>query len=128
MKSRQLLCTFSKDTSFKDDIKKISELYSGTLIKFFVFENVKIKKEIYVTYNVTSVATLEKFPATISIHRKKETNTLYTLNAMNKIIMEENGGIFDKSFSLDWKLYQNTLILTNDIGVKIVDIKLVDIL
>lgn len=128
MKFRQLLCTFSKDFSYKDDVRKIGELYTNVTIKYFVFENKKSKNDVYVTYNVEASKTFEKFPSTISIHRKKETNTLYTLNAMNKLIAEENGGKYDKSFNLNWELYRNCLILTNDIGVRIIDIKLLEII
>ena len=128
MKSRLLLCTFSKDVSYKEDIRNINELYIGKTIKFFIFKNVKLEKEIYITYNVEIFGVPKKYPATISIHRKKETNSLYTLNAMNKLIAEENDGIFDKSFNLDWELYRNCLILTNDIGVRIIDIKLLEII
>lgn len=82
-----------------------------------------------VTYNVLVVDNdLSKFPATISIHRKKQTNTLYTLNAMNKIIMEENGGILDKSFQLDWEIYRNCLIITSESGYRIIDLQLIDII
>ena len=47
---------------------------------------------------------------------------------MNKLIADENNGVFDKSFQLDWSLYKNSLILTNDVGVTIVSLKLVDII
>ena len=128
MKFRQLLCTFSKDVSYKDDVRKIGKLYPNVTIKYFVFENKKSKNDAYITYNVEASKTFQKFPSTISIHRKKETNTLYTLNAMNKLIAEENGGKYDKSFNLNWDLYRNCLILTNDVGVRIIDIKLLEII
>lgn len=128
MKFRQLLCTFSKDTSYKDDIRNISDMYGCKTIKFFVFENFKTKKDIYITYNVDITNGFEKYPSTISIHRKKESNSLYTLNAMNKLIAEENNGVFDKSFNLNWELYENCLILTNDVGVRIIDIELLEII
>ena len=101
MKYRQLLCTFSKNNSYKDDIRKIGELYPNVTIKYFVFQNEKSKNDVYVTYNIEASKTFQKFPSTISIHRKKETNTLYTLNAMNKLIAEENNGIYDKNFNLN---------------------------
>lgn len=129
MKSRQLLCTFSNIDSYKQDIRKISNLYSNTKIRYFVFENTNIKKDVYITYNINILSgSFEKYPSTISIHRKKETSTLYTLNSMNKLIAEENNGVFDKSFNLNWSLYQNCLILTGDISVRIINIKLIDLI
>jgi hypothetical protein len=63
----------------------------------------------------------------MAIHRKKETNTLYTINALNEAIREDNGGVLDKSFSLDWTKYQNSLLLTNDSGLNIIKTKLYQI-
>jgi hypothetical protein len=103
-------------------------LYHPKTLKYFVFENSKSTSDVYITYAIDAVKQFEKYPSTISIHRKKETSTLYTLNSMNKLIMEENGGIFDNSFELDWKLYKNCLILTNDIGVRIIEMTLVHII
>lgn len=129
MKSRQLLCTFSNIDSYKQDIRKISNLYSNNKIRYFVFENTNIKKDVYITYNIEVLSgNFEKYPSTISIHRKKETSTLYTLNSMNKLITEENNGVFDKTFNLNWGLYKNCLILTGDVSVRIINIKLIDLI
>lgn len=127
-REKQLLCTFTNNQNYSLLLSKISSFYTILENKVFVFVNVKNLKEYFVTYNVDcSKSTVGKFPNTISIHRKKMYNTLYTLNGMNKLIAEENNGIFDKSFQLNWELYRNSLILTTDIGVKVVGLKLVDI-
>lgn len=128
-KEKQLLCTFTNNQDYSLLLSKISSFYTILENKVFVFVNVKNLKEYYLTYNVDcSKSTVGKFPNTISIHRKKMYNTLYTLNGMNKLIAEENNGIFDKSFQLNWELYRNSLILTTDVGVKVVGLKLVDIM
>jgi len=54
---------------------------------------------------------------TISLHRKKNTNTLYTINALNDLIRELNNGKLDKTFPIDWENYKNSLLLTNDEGL-----------
>ena len=59
---------------------------------------------------------------TISIHRKKETNTLYTVNALNEVIRVVNNGVLDKSYQLDWQQYQNSFILTDDEGYRIINL------
>lgn len=70
------------------------------------------------TYN-TDVLNKESFlPNTISLHRKKETNTLYTVNALNMIIKKANNGILDKTFVIDWSLYENMLLLTANNDLK----------
>jgi hypothetical protein len=128
MKNRHLLCTFSDTFSYKSVLKSINTLYSPAPVKFFIFENIKNKKELYITYNVDATINFNKTPSTLSIHRKKETDTLYTLNAMNRLIADENSGVMDKNFKLNWELYKNCLLLTGDISVKIVSIYLLDII
>jgi hypothetical protein len=56
--------------------------------------------------------------STISLHRKKETNTLYTINALNYVIALLNDGKIDKSFPMKWENYKNTLLLSNEEGLK----------
>jgi hypothetical protein len=125
----QLLCTFSEKSECSSLLEQILDCYKLSDGKFFVFEDCKNPLVLMVTYNVLIVdGGLSKFPATISIHRKKQTNTLYTLNAMNKIIMEENGGVLDKSFQLDWEIYRNCLIITSESGYRIIDLRLIDII
>lgn len=128
--NRQLLCTFADTKTFKEVVEEIKKFYSITTAKFFVFENSTNPKEIYITYNVIppNEKELPKFPNTISIHRKKQTNTLYTLNAMNQIIRDENDGVFDKNHKVNWEHYQNSLIITGEISIKIIPLKIHDIL
>ena len=54
----------------------------------------------------------------ILIHRKKDTNTLYTVNALNEIIKAVNNGILDKTFIISWENYKNSLLLTNNDGYR----------
>ena len=67
----------------------------------------------YVTYNVDPSEDYKKIPNTILIHRKKDTNTLYTVNALNCIILKANNGILDKKFIIKWPNYKNSLLLTD---------------
>lgn len=127
-KKRQLLCTFSTVNFYKSSIEEIKKYYKIPNNKFFVFSNEKNPTEIFITYNVFFDENTIKFKNTISIHRKKQTNTLYTLNAMNQLIKEENNGVIDQSFLIDWSLYSNSLITNGEISVKVVSLNLVDIL
>jgi len=126
---RQLLCTFSSVKSYKtivEEIKKFYKVFSG---RFFVFTCLSNPTEVFVTYNIVSEGKdFPKFPNTISIHRKKQTNTLYTLNAMNQIIKDENGGVFDDKYSVNWELYQNSLIITGEPQIRVLPIKILEIL
>ena len=128
-KEKQLLCTFTNSVDYSSLLPEIASFYSILEKKIFVFANTANTREYYLTYNVNCTRNIGgKFPNTISIHRKKIYNTLYTLNGMNKLITEENSGVFDKTFQLSWELYRNSLILTTDTGLKIVGLKLVDII
>lgn len=126
--SRQLLCTFSNNKDFRtaaEDIRKFYEVYSN---RIFAFVNAQNLKEVYLTYNVLNMRKdAPKFPNTILIHRKKQTNTLYTLNAMNRLIEEENGRA-DKTYVVNWNLYENSLIITGDVSIRIIPLKISSVL
>ena len=124
---KQLLCTFSNSVQYTDILKEIPQQYKLIDNKIFIFANENNLRELYLTFNVEKNDLNNRFKGTISIHRKKQTNTLYTLNAMNKLIADENNGVYDRNFQLSWELYKNSIILTNDIGVKIVPLKLFSI-
>lgn len=49
---------------------------------------------------------------TMRVHRKKHTNTLYTINALNLAIASQHDGATGKDLSLDWKSYSNSLLLS----------------
>ena len=52
-------------------------------------------------------------PNTILLHRKKESNTLYTINALNTLIKKLNNGVLDTSYIINWHDYKNSILLTN---------------
>ena len=124
---KQLLCTFSNSVQYMEVIKELHQQYTLIDNKIFIFANENNLRELYLTFNVQKNERNNRYKGTISIHRKKQTNSLYTLNAMNKLIADENNGVFDKNFQLNWELYKNSIILTNEIGVKIVPLKLFSI-
>jgi hypothetical protein len=85
-----------------------------------VFANADAMDNLYCTYNAD--ATTQRGQNTISIHRKKETNTLYTVNALNEVIRAVNNGVLDRSYQLDWAMYQNSFILTDTDGYRVIDL------
>ena len=61
---------------------------------------------------------------TITINRKKDTETLYSINALNALIREENNGVLDKTYKVDWTQYVNKLLLTDrDGSFRLISIK-----
>ena len=108
----QLLCTFAHRKDLDLIIDYISKSYTISEKRMFVFSNADRDSELYVTYNVEP-DDYKKTPNTIMIHRKKETNTLYTVNALNAIIRKSNNGVLDKKFVINWQIYDNSLMLTD---------------
>ena len=114
----QLLCTFTKRNNFKDTINVIIACNEIVFDKIYVFQNEDDQNQLICTYNVESDEdAIQDVPDTISLHRKKNSNTLYTINALNDLIRELNGGKLDKSFPIEWNNYRNCLLLTNETGL-----------
>ena len=119
----QLLCTFTDSKSLDGVLETIKGAYAIVFNKIYVFENEDDKDDMMCTYNVDSVNLAHFIPKTIALHRKKQTNSLYTINALNGVIKELNNGKLDKQFPVPWVNYKNSLLLTND-QKKFVHIKL----
>ena len=115
----QLLCTFTDKGSLDDILELIIECNDILYDKIYVFQNSHEKNQLICTYNVEyeDDHISENIPNTISLHRKKQSNTLYTINALNEVIRDLNGGVLDKRFPIPWEQYQNSLLLTNDSGL-----------
>jgi hypothetical protein len=116
----QLLCTFAHRSDLNIVTDYIQQSYVIPERRIFVFANAEAADNLYCTYNAD--ATTQRGQKTISIHRKKETNTLYTVNALNEIIRAVNNGILDKTYQLDWSNYQNSFILTDDAGFRVIEL------
>ena len=122
----QLLCTFTQRDKL-DDILELIILCNEILYnKIYVFQNGNDYNQLICTYNVEydDDHVSEDIPNTISLHRKKQSNTLYTINALNEVIRELNGGVLDKKFPIPWEDYQNSLLLTNDAGLNKIPTKI----
>ena len=125
----QLLCTFTTKDDIKDILHRIRETYHIVYNYIYVLQNKANLNELFVTYNIDTQHKVDfSLPGTILIHRKKESNTLYTINALNELIREENGGVMDKSFILDWDKFKNCIILTNPIGTKRISTRIYEII
>ena len=113
----QLLCTFTNESDFEGVIDRILNEFELFSRKIFVLK-LDPSKELVVSYNI--IPNSVKFlPSTIMVHRKKESNTMYTINALNRVIADENGGVMDRNYQLDWQRYRNSVILTDGDGYKI---------
>ncbi len=128
----QLLCTFTTADELESTINSIRSAYVLAFNKVYVLENTEDSAQLILTYNITKASLLasnNKVPvSTISVHRKKQTNTIYTINAINKLIQDKNGGKLDKSFKIDWTELKNTILVTAYGKLKIINTKLFQII
>jgi len=112
MLNNKLFATFTGLDSLDELIVSLSSTYTIMYNKMFVLY-VKSTDEYVVTYNVEQ-SNIDGIPVnTILVHRKKESNTLYTINALNDLIKKLNGGVVDPTFRVDWQHYKNCILLTN---------------
>ena len=116
----QLLCTFAHKTNLDIVIEYIKQNFEVPERRIFVFSNYANRNELYCTFNAEDNGHRGK--NTISIHRKKETNTLYTVNALNEVIKDLNNGILDKTMIIPWEAFENSFILQDDPGYKRIDL------
>jgi hypothetical protein len=122
----QLLCTFSDVASYQSDIELMKEFYKIDGGKVYILKNSENPTEIFLTYNVEK-NNGKYFPKTISVHRKKDFNILYSINALNELIKQENGGLFSHTYQVDWTKFKDSIIVVNDGKIKIMPTKLLRI-
>ena len=109
--NNKLFCTFTDLDNLDGLLEEIKSKYTIIYNKLFVLEIVG-KDEFVITYNVDQ-GNVHTIPDnTILVHRKKESNTLYTINALNELIKKLNGGVVDSSYQVDWQHYKNCILLT----------------
>ena len=115
----QLLATFTNKTDLDTTIEKIKGAYTIAFSKIYVLQNENNVNELICTYNVdlSKGADYNDVKGTISLHRKKHSNTLYTINALNEVIANLNNGLVDSKFIVPWENFKNTLMVTNSDGL-----------
>lgn len=107
----KLFCTFTPVEDLENTLENLQSRYTILFNKIFVLK-VEDQNEYVCTYNIEP-ALMRTFPDnTILVHRKKESNTLYTINALNELIKVLNNGVLDKHFKIYWNKYRNCILLT----------------
>ena len=127
--NNRLYCTFAPEEDVNSIVDKIRGSYSVLFNKIFVLESLDGEK-IMLTYNVdmNNSAKDSMVDNTILVHRKKQTNTLYTINALNELIKSLNNGVIDKSFAVNWNDYRNCILLIQTEGFNRIDTKIKEII
>jgi hypothetical protein len=124
----QLLCTFTNQRRLRKTVDTIVDAYDVIFNKIFVLEDVDNTFDLMCTYNIDKVVDNTQLEHTISLHRKKQTNTLYTINALNRAIEACNNGVLDTTYQLEWDNYRDCILLTNDDGLRRINTAIHDII
>ncbi len=126
----QLLCTFTTKKDIESTITKISSAYTIVFNKIYVLQNENDINELICTYNVDLQDRVDynAVDGTISLHRKKHSNTLYTINALNECIKNLNNGVLDNKFVVPWENFKNMLMVTNSDGLNKINTRIYKII
>ena len=127
--NNRLYCTFTTVDAYEEVANTIQTSYVILFNKLFVLESLDGEK-IMLTYNVdmNNSSSESMVDNTILVHRKKQTNTLYTINALNELIKSLNNGVLDKTFVINWNNYRNCILLIQAEGFNKIDTKVKDII
>ena len=125
MVGNKLFCTFIAQDRLDEVLGALTNRYSILYNKIFVLSSPDTD-ELILTYNIDVMNTTSKnaLPSTILLHRKKESNTLYTINALNRLIESLNGGVLDTNYKVNWPDHRNVILLTQEGGLRKVHTKI----
>lgn len=113
----KLFCTFSKEELLENNLDIIKNRYNILNNKIFILK--ADNGEYICTYNIDHYnISSDLIEGTILTHRKKETNSIYTINALNCLIKQLNNNVLDKNFTIDWENYKNSILLTQNNQLK----------
>ena len=119
----QLLCTFTYLDKLPTSIGQIYKAYSvDDVSNMKCYTYVEEPNNVICIYNANIAE--RRLKDTISINRKKETNTFYSINALNSLIRLLNNGVLDKSYMINWHEYRDILLLSDgETQCKMIQIK-----
>lgn len=118
--SNRLFCTFTTKDNLDDTLHTIKSRYDILFKKIYILKSSDLV-ELMCTYNIIPTDRNQKeLSNTILLHRKKATNTLYTINALNLLITKLNNGVLDTSFVVNWSDYPNSILLIQEGELKII--------
>jgi hypothetical protein len=115
----QLLCLFTYKNELETSLDFIMSNYTLVNPNVFVLESKLIDTELFITFNIEKgTAPIDSNWKTILVHRKKQSNTIYTINALNEVVKSKTGGMLDNSYMIDWEEFRNCILTTSNLGYK----------
>lgn len=123
----QLICLFTKEPELNHTLDMIEDAYEVVYKRVFVL-SIQDSDELVCSFNIQKGLVATKVPGSMLVHRKKETNTMYTINSLNALIRQKNNGVLDQQFLIDWNAYRNSLLITSNNQLKILNTQVHDII
>jgi hypothetical protein len=123
----QLICLFTTEPDIDHTVLLVSKTYEVIYKRIFIL-SIEESQELVCSFNVEKGNIRKQLPGAMLVHRKKETNTLYTINSLNALIRKDNNGIVDANFSVDWTQYSNSLLVTSNNELKVLKTKVFQII
>ena len=123
----QLICIFTTLPNMDHTLDMIPRSYTILFNRIFVL-SIQDSEEYVCSFNIEKGNHSQQLPGAMLVHRKKETNTLYTINSLNALIRYENDGNLDLNYTVDWANYRNSFLLTSKNNLKILKTKLYQII
>ena len=123
--ANKLFCTFIAPEELDNILNSLTTKYTILYSKIFVLESLS-SEEFICTYNIDTFNMSQNtvLPNTILLHRKKESNTLYTINALNALIKSLNGGVLDTNYKIVWNDYKNSILLVQNNDLNVIQTKI----
>ena len=113
----QLVCVFSVKENLDYTTNIIESTYLVLFKKIFIL-GIEDSNEFVCSFNIDKEMQRKQLPNAMLVHRKRETNTIYTINSLNALIKHQNNGVIDKSFKIDWANYSNGILLLSNNEIK----------
>ena len=92
----------------------------------FLFENGENPSQKILTYNLHTSSSRGAYNPrlfTMRVHRKKHSNTLYTINGLNLAVAAQNDGKTGRNLRVDWNEYRESLLLSVEGNLKVLPVK-----
>lgn len=123
----QLVCIFTTEDSLDHTIGLVQKTYYILHSKIFIL-GLELNDELICSFNIDRHTQKKQLAGAMLVHRKRETNTIYTINSLNALIKQRNNGVLDTSFRIDWEEFKNCILTISNNELKIHKTKLYQII
>ena len=121
------MCVFT----VKENLDYITNIIESTYLvlfkKIFIL-GIRDGEEFICSFNIDKEMQRKQLPNAMLVHRKRDKNTIYTINSLNALIKQQNQGVLDKSFKIEWTNYSNGILLLSSNELKFLNTYLYQII